>query len=352
MLLRLPHGDTVGIRILSFLLGLLLSCPSVYVRGFSGHTPSISSAKPTNVNVNCEPTNDAPATHPLVPHEPLRVLFETEHLAVIAKPAMMPCHNYELKGKIIRPQRNDDDNDDTATTPHPSQTTVLERAMATFPNRPGRIHLVHRLDAGTSGCLLLAFSPEAANALSQSLSSNINASHKTYYALCRGDGESLRARGTFISRGDVKDSKGNIRNAATEIKGLWGSNSDVTGRFCLVRAKLLETGRWHQIRQHLGRENHPIVGEKQHHADRGEIKSWKRRLDRMGLPQRLCLHSHRLVMENTEGENHNVYLPRGGLNVTCPLPEDLRAIIDATEWAGLAREGIPELFAPFPRIQP
>jgi len=41
-----------------------------------------------------------------------------------------------------------------------------------------------------------------------------------------------------------------------------------------------------------------------------------------------------------------------GLDITCPFPEDPLAIIDATEWAGLAREGIPELFAPFHQIQP
>ena len=55
---------------------------------------------------------------------------------------------------------------------------------------------------------------------------------KTYYAICRGDGESLRIRGKFVANGPVKDSKGILRDSETEIEGLWGSNG-LPRRCCL-----------------------------------------------------------------------------------------------------------------------
>jgi hypothetical protein len=133
------------------------------------------------------------------------------------------------------------------------------------------------------------------------------------------------------------------------IQALWGSDGPPR-RCCLVRAKP-RTGRWHQIRQHLGRENHPILGETQHHPDKKENKAWREHLSHH--PQRLCLHSHRLQIlpspdTGTEDDKEYKFLPLNGLDISCPLPNDMQSIIGLTDWANDAWNALPELFEPYP----
>ena len=246
----------------------------------------------------------------------LDVLYQNEHIAVIAKPPNVPCHYLEIRKDRRRTIIKNDD--DEAAIP------VLQRAIATFPQNDS-IHLVHRLDSPTSGCLLLAFSPEAAREASEALATG----EKTYYALCRGNGESLRQRGVFQAEGDIKDSRGRIKSGAlTEFECLYGTDGPPR-RCCLVRCNP-RTGYYHQIRQHLGREHHPIVGENRHHPDRKENRFWRNELGI--LPQsRVCLHCHRLLLENTEGNFQ--FIPHDGLDVTCPLPEDMQALIQLTSFS-------------------
>jgi len=280
----------------------------------------------------------------------LTVLFQNDHLAVVNKPALVPCHFPEIRRSGRRRVVKQPPEQAQQTQPRKQQQTneeedvvvpVLQRAIRTFPGK--QIHLVHRLDAPTSGCLLLAFSSDAARQLSKDLADN-QFSKKTYYALCRGDGAYLRQKETFMAQGDVKDSRGIYRSAQTEITGLWGSNGHPR-RCCLVRAEPF-TGRYHQIRQHLARENYPIVGETRHHPDRTENKAWKEILSspETNIIPRLCLHCHRIQIPSSNN-NENPFLPHnGGLDVSCPLPSDMRTIIDMTEWAEEARNSLPELF--------
>jgi len=297
----------------------------------------------------------------------LPILLENEHYAVVSKPPLVPCHYLEITNKKKKKKRIIKEDGETKIIP------VLQRAMATFPQR--QIYLVHRLDAATSGCLLIAFSSQVARELSEALQSSASTSpyecQKSYYALCRGDGASLREKGRFVASGDVKDSKGIKRSAVTEIEGLWGSDG-YPRRCCLVRA-LPQTGRYHQIRQHLGRENHPIVGETRHHPDRKENKAWRafllenqqrqRKSDTIlndngdSFPFRLCLHCHRIeikrstpVPPSTTNTTTAVAVQttdgvlKDGLSVTCPLPYDMQSIINLTDWAENVHEALPELF--------
>mmetsp|Transcript_20730 Transcript_20730/g.30532 ORF Transcript_20730/g.30532 Transcript_20730/m.30532 type:complete len:332 (+) Transcript_20730:135-1130(+) len=292
----------------------------------------------------------------------LDVLYEDNQIAVVAKPANVPCHHFELqtgkRKKIIKHNHlaegkenndNDNNNDDDCTIP------ILQRAIATFTHQKS-IHLVHRLDSPTSGCLILAFSSEAAKEASMALS---DYGEKTYYALCRGNGESLKKRGVFRVDGDVKDSRGRIKTGAlTEIECLYGTDGPPR-RCCLVKCKP-HTGYYHQIRQHLAREHHPIVGENRHHPDRKENKFWRKELGL--LPEsRVCLHCYRIVLENpiltideeqveeeggdNDDNNDKVesttvtrtrrrfkYIPSNGLNVRCPLPDDMKSLIQLTSF--------------------
>ena len=254
----------------------------------------------------------------------LDVLFENDHVAVISKPGNVPCHHLEVqRGKRKRTIVQGDgsgDNDD-AVMP------IIQRARLVFPQHES-IHLVHRLDSPTSGCLILAFSPEAAKEASEALAIG----QKTYYALCRGNGESLRERGLFVAEGDVKDSRGRIKfGAETEIECLYGTDGPPR-RCCLVRCRP-KTGYYHQIRQHLGQENHPIVGENRHRKDIKENRFWRQELGLLAQ-SRICLHCHQITLRATDAEEKKFqYLPGNGLDVTCPLPEDMRKLIELTSFS-------------------
>ena len=325
----------------------------------------------------------------------LPILFENEYMAVVNKPPLVPCHwpdFYDQRTKkkkrrrspSLSTKRKQDDSDFILP--------IIERAYSTFPHRE-HIHLVHRLDAQTSGCLVLAFSSQVTNILSKALASSTE-SQKTYYAICRGNGQSLQARcienlNYFIADGDVKDAKGMMRSAQTKIYPLLGSDNAAAKaqRCCLVRADP-KTGRYHQIRQHLARVNYPIVGETRHHPDRNENRVWKRLLsnekdgeDGKGPSQqlRLCLHCHRIQLissststpeattttttsaisdsgNNDANDNSSIATqqgldlksilpPNGELDVSCPFPGDIQNIVEMTDWNQEARTQFPELFS-------
>jgi tRNA pseudouridine65 synthase len=80
---------------------------------------------------------------------PLHVLYQDDNFCVVAKPTPMHVH------------RPDFGSTDT--------TFVLQKARDQLGKR---IHTPHRLDRGTSGCLVLAFSGDAAKVLHQALESN------------------------------------------------------------------------------------------------------------------------------------------------------------------------------------
>jgi 23S rRNA-/tRNA-specific pseudouridylate synthase len=212
-----------------------------------------------------------------------------------------------------------------------------------------KIHLVHRLDAPTSGCLMLAFSTDAVRRASEIFNDN---AQKTYFALCRGDGVALRRKGGgdsggyIVLDGDVKDAKGIQRNAETKIRCWMGSDGHAwNGRRCCLVEAVPITGRYHQIRSHLGREHHPLVGETQHHKDIKENRAWKEILDRHNIPQRPCLHCHRIVVEDTKGTGiFGTNKPI--LDVQCPLSDELQAMIRLTDWADTAHKQLPQLFVP------
>jgi tRNA pseudouridine65 synthase len=153
------------------------------------------------------------------------------------------------------------------------------------------VYPVHRLDRSTSGVVLYALSSEAAAKLA-GLFANREV-RKTYFALVRGE---ARALGEIDS--PLAEAGKNPLAARTRYERLgaqefpWANTRFSTSRYSLLRVHP-ETGRFHQIRKHLRRENHPIVGDTVH-GDGVHNRHWRAEI---GRPY-LFLKAYSLVFQS------------------------------------------------------
>ncbi|MBS1963153.1 MAG: tRNA pseudouridine(65) synthase TruC [Bdellovibrionales bacterium] len=142
------------------------------------------------------------------------------------------------------------------------------------------VYPVHRLDRSTSGVVLYALDPESAGKLAGLFASR--AVEKTYFALVRGE---ARASGEIDSplaeegKAAVDARTRYERIGARELP--WANDRFATSRYSLLRVRP-ETGRYHQIRRHLRRENHPIVGDTVH-GDGVHNRHWRTEIGRSYL---------------------------------------------------------------------
>ena len=238
--------------------------------------------------------------------EPVEVIKEGPLYAVINKPGSVKCHYSEWTGKT-------------------NEVPMLQRVRDTLQRR---VNLIHRLDRGASGCLLVALSSEgkedcdqlrtATKLLSDALQSPD--AIKTYVAITRGEGilrgEDLKEKSYFVVDRPIKDENGIENSATTMFNFVGGVNRASDGvRASIVIAKP-STGRWHQIRRHLNGLSHPILGDSSHGNSRTN-REWRDR----GLPnERFCLHLARIQVPATELTDQ--------IDVTCPLPKDMSMIIN------------------------
>ncbi|PIR12021.1 MAG: 23S rRNA pseudouridine(955/2504/2580) synthase RluC [Gammaproteobacteria bacterium CG11_big_fil_rev_8_21_14_0_20_46_22] len=215
-----------------------------------------------------------------------RVLFENDELLVLNKPAGMPVHG----GTGL-------------------SFGVIDIARAARPEAKF-LELVHRLDKGTSGCLLLAKKRAALLDLQSQLQSE--AMTKTYLALTRGRwiGDEFLVNAPLLknqlSSGErmVKVSgEGKPSKTIFRVKEIFSTAT-------LMSAELL-TGRTHQIRVHAAYKHHPLAGD-----DKYGDEFFNSSMRKAGL-KRLFLHAYQLTF-NVAG------------NVQCveaPLDETLLSVL-------------------------
>jgi 23S rRNA pseudouridine1911/1915/1917 synthase len=197
--------------------------------------------------------------------------------------------------------------------------TMVQGLLAAFPELAGlpeagagevdRPGIVHRLDAGTSGLLVVARTAEAYHALVAQRSAREVT--REYRALVLGSVEANAGEiDAPIGRADGDPTRMTVANAGREAR----TRYEVLRRFTspVPTTELtcrLETGRTHQIRVHLAAIGHPIVGDARYGGARPAIE--------MARP---FLHAERLAFRH----------PRSGevVRFSSPLPPDLVEVLD------------------------
>jgi tRNA pseudouridine65 synthase len=171
------------------------------------------------------------------------------------------------------------------------------------------VHLVHRLDRATSGCLLVALDRDTASLLGKTFMSREVG--KDYLAICRGWPEPAFVVDHDLDGGPGKPEK---KPAVTEFERLataelaMASEQHPTSRYALLRCSP-QTGRYRQIRRHLKHLSHHLIGDSSHGDGRHN------RAFRMLGVHRMLLHAWRLSFTH----------PHSGVRI------DLRSPLDP-EW--------------------
>ena len=172
------------------------------------------------------------------------IVYVDETVIVVDKPA----------GLVVHPGAGNPDG------------TLVNGLLARFPDidgvgEPHRPGIVHRLDGGSSGLLVVARTQDAADALIAQFATHT--AMRVYIALVWGhpdaphgviDAPIGRSHGDPLRMAVVADG----RPSRTEYRVL--QEFDTPADLALLECRL-ETGRTHQIRVHLGSINHPLVGD-------------------------------------------------------------------------------------------
>jgi len=245
-----------------------------------------------DVHVNRLPLTTALRPNPEIKIE---VLYEDESVLVVDKPGLIPCH--PLRESEIE--------------------TVINGVIANHPevaeagDKPLEGGLVHRLDNGTSGALIVARTHDAFEAMRSAIRRGDIA--RRYLALCAGNFDGISEIATPIAH--------HPRNRRKMITMLPGTPFSVGARpaatvvqavesfpgFSLIEAKP-RTGRRHQLRVHLASIGHPLVGDGLYGGpEMVEL-----------APGRFWLHLREVAFDSPSG---------GQIRIDAPLPADLNAVL-------------------------
>jgi len=220
----------------------------------------------------------------------LEILYRDEYLLIINKPSGLLTHRSNLST---------------------DKDSVVDRLKLMFENPPSP---VHRLDRPTSGVIVSAFNKETARIIGSCF---LNGSvHKKYIAVVRGY---LDESGTI----DIplkKDGEGELQGALTAYRSLKQleipikNNKYSSSRYSLIQVEPV-TGRFHQIRRHLARIGHPLLGDTSH----GDLRH-NRIFEKEFNNNRLLLHGESISFPHPESMEK--------LLVSAPIPLDMMRIIE------------------------
>ncbi|MDR2017556.1 MAG: RluA family pseudouridine synthase [Syntrophobacterales bacterium] len=229
---------------------------------------------------------------------PLDILYEDEYILAVNKPDGMVVHPSfgHKEGTLVN-----------AALAYLGEERLKGDEETEIPNhRPG---IVHRLDKGTTGVILIAKDIRTQEKLSSLFKDR--AVRKTYRAIVEG-----------VMKRDEGIIEGHIGRHPVERKKM--AVVKEKGREALTWFKVIErmkeftyvevypkTGRTHQIRVHLAHIGHPVVG------DEPYGKKARR------LAGRPLLHAYAITFGHPAKD--------GTVSITAPVPEDMEEFIAAHE---------------------
>jgi len=229
---------------------------------------------------------------------PLEILFQDDDVAVVNKPAGMVVHPAagHSSGTLVN-----------ALLHHLSGLSGIGGEL-----RPG---IVHRLDRGTSGVMVVAKHDRAHQELSRQF--HDREVEKEYIALVWGVVQAGRRIDAAIGRDPSDRQKMSSRSKyAREAVTRITRAMHLPGlTLCQVA---IHTGRTHQIRVHLSAIGHPVVGDSVYGGVHRRVAGDIRAVLRLERP---FLHAARLAFTH----------PRDGrrMEFTASLPDDLQDVLDA-----------------------
>lgn len=218
---------------------------------------------------------------------------------------------------------------------HPNQKGTDSKALLQLPydldtqcyQADGVVwHLLHRLDAPTSGIILLTSSAEQAERI-RSLFAERKVK-KTYYAIVLGKTKAReelwqdRLKTQHTHTDTVRTERGGSDQAVASMRSLRFTPKPPT--LSLLELKP-ETGRTHQLRIQCAQRRLPIVGD----ATYGDY-AFNRRCAKEWGHKRLFLHAAELVVPLPE-------VAKGRFCVEDPLPAVFEALVPLTTHPGLRR---------------
>ena len=245
-------------------------------------------------NVEVETSSPLAAIKPDL-DAPLELLFEDAALIVVNKIGGVPCHP-------LRPGECG---------------TIMNAVVARFPecvdigDKPVEGGLIHRLDNGTSGALMIARTTDALTTLRGALRSG--AIKRKYLALVNGNLNTplmLNAaiahhpknpRKMIVVANEAERAKLAARPALTRVEP-----QRRIGNFTLV-AVMPSSGVRHQIRAHLADAGFPIVGDELYGGTAASLEAG-----------RFWLHLSEIELGSPAS---------GAIKVSAPLPADLARLI-------------------------
>jgi 23S rRNA pseudouridine1911/1915/1917 synthase len=232
------------------------------------------------------------------------IIYEDKSLVVVNKPA----------GLVVHPAPGHT----TGTLVHGLLKHCQDLSGIGGTIRPG---IVHRLDKGTSGLLVVAKNDRVHDFLTRQFKSGM-----------------VKKKYVAIVHGLVKGNKGQInipigrhprkrKEMAVMLSGkrqaltIWQKIEEFPGGFSLLLVTI-KTGRTHQIRVHLSHIGHPVVGDPLYGFGRNWWK--KNPLFRQAAPppiNRQMLHAKHLGFVHPDKENY--------LEFEAPLPDDMERLLRA-----------------------
>ena len=278
---------------------------------------------------------------------PIEVLYEDEHMIVVNKHA----------GIVVHPAAGNWDNTlVNAVAYHLIHKSKFGAGEFVISNDNGakdengeslglRPGIVHRLDKGTTGCIIVAKTRQALGALSQAFANR--KVKKTYVTVTVGNPGDDVTIDKPIGRHPLYRQKMRVvpdpsKGRQKRVAPIFNKSPSQTGRHALsfvrklafdgklsVAEVKIETGRTHQIRVHLQDRGTPVYGD-----DIYGISDWNKKLTKQRGVMRPLLHAYKLELDHPiTGEK---------LQLCAPMPEDMANVSD-TIWPEGRRER-PELF--------